>query len=112
MDQGNPDLRHHSLFACSEKTFDLQILLDPLKKEFDLPALFIDSGNARCRKFEVICNEVVIFIIFFIIEFNKTQFSGIFSAGQIPCKTDNIITNYPEFFIPFPMLSEELDLSI
>ena len=45
MHHGNADLRHNNIFACSEKTFDLQILLDPLRKEFDLQVLLTDLRN-------------------------------------------------------------------
>ena len=46
---GDPDLAHHRVFAGSQKRFDLQVLLDPLEKQFDLPAGFINPGNRGRR---------------------------------------------------------------
>ena len=44
---GDPDLSHDCTFAGTDKAFDLQILLDPFKEPFDLPARFVNIGN-RC----------------------------------------------------------------
>ena len=42
MDHCHPNLRHRSVFACAEKAFDFQILLDSFEKEFDLPSLLVN----------------------------------------------------------------------
>ena len=39
---GHPDLSLHSVLAGTVKDFDAEVLLDPLKKQFDLPAGFIE----------------------------------------------------------------------
>jgi hypothetical protein len=43
-DQGGPDLDEHGILRGSVKGLDLQVLLDPLEKEFYLPAAAIKFG--------------------------------------------------------------------
>ena len=57
VDQSDPDLRSDGVFAGSEEALDLEILLDPLEKEFDLPAALVDGGDRRSRQREIIGNE-------------------------------------------------------
>jgi hypothetical protein len=40
-----PDLSEDSILACAKKGFNLQILFNPFKKQFDLPSGFVDCGN-------------------------------------------------------------------
>ena len=35
---GNPDLRLHGILGSTEERFDAQVLFDPSKEEFDVPA--------------------------------------------------------------------------
>ena len=43
-DQGGPDLDEHGILGGPIKSLDLQVLLDPLEKEFNLPAAAIKLG--------------------------------------------------------------------
>lgn len=43
-DQGGPDLNEHGIPASAVEGLDFRILLDPLEKEFDLPAAAIKLG--------------------------------------------------------------------
>ena len=80
MDKRDIDLRHYGVFTGSKEAPDFEILLDPLEEDFDLPALFVNSGNARRRQFEIIGNEAVFFSSRFIPKFNQPQLVGIFSC--------------------------------
>ena len=51
---GNPDLSHHGIFAGAQKRFDLEVLLDPFKKQLYLPALFINGSNGSRGQLEVV----------------------------------------------------------
>jgi hypothetical protein len=44
MNHVHPNLRHDGIGAGAEEAFDLEILFDPLKEEFDLPTLPINLG--------------------------------------------------------------------
>lgn len=54
------DLSHDRVLTGSQECLDLQILLDPLEEQLDLPALLINLGNCLCRPAEVIGNELVV----------------------------------------------------
>lgn len=44
-ENGNPDLRLHSVFAGAEEHLDTQVLLDPFEEQLHLPTLAIQVGN-------------------------------------------------------------------
>ena len=43
-DQSGPDLDEHGILGGAVKGLDLQVLLDPLEKEFNLPAAAVKFG--------------------------------------------------------------------
>src|SRR6266705_5379874 len=45
---GDPDLSLHGILGGTEEGLDAEVLLDPLEKEFDLPATLVERAN-RCR---------------------------------------------------------------
>jgi hypothetical protein len=53
-DQGSPDLDEHSILGSAVKGFDLQVLLDPLEKEFDLPAAAVEFGYLQGRQVQAV----------------------------------------------------------
>ena len=52
---GDPDLALDGVLAGSEKRLDL--LLDPLEEEFDLPARFVKLSDDRCGQDKVVGQE-------------------------------------------------------
>jgi hypothetical protein len=44
-DERNIDLDFDGVFAASEEPFDLEVLLDPLEEQLDLPALLVKRGD-------------------------------------------------------------------
>ena len=44
-DQGGIDLDLHGIFATSEECLDLEVLLDPLEEQFDLPTLLVEFSD-------------------------------------------------------------------
>lgn len=54
---GDPDLRLDGVERVAEEMFDRQVLLDPLEKDFDLPALAINLGDGEGRQVEAIGQE-------------------------------------------------------
>jgi hypothetical protein len=49
-----PNLDMHGVGARAHEGLDLQVLLERLEEEFNLPALLVDRGDGRCRQLEVI----------------------------------------------------------
>lgn len=54
---GNPYLCFDGIGRCAAERFDSQVLLDPLEKQLDLPALFVDIGHCLSGKEEYIGEE-------------------------------------------------------
>ena len=53
----NPDLGAHCVLTGTVKGLDAEVLLDPLEKQLDLPAAFIDGRDCQRGQFEVVCQE-------------------------------------------------------
>ena len=51
----NPDLSLHCVFGCAEKCFDTQVLLDPLEKDFYLPAALVKPSDYQSWQCKVVC---------------------------------------------------------
>ena len=65
---GAPDLRLHGILAVADEALDLQMLLDPLEEQFDLPAALVQSGNGQRRQDGVVGQEHQRFASFQIFE--------------------------------------------
>ena len=52
--QGSPDLDQHGIFRNALECFNFQVLLDPLEKEFDLPAAAVEFGHLQGRKVQAV----------------------------------------------------------
>ncbi len=44
---GNLDLGLDRVLGCTEKCLDSQVLFEPFKEQFDLPAAFVQSSNSQ-----------------------------------------------------------------
>ena len=56
----NPDLGHDSILRGAEKGLDLEVLLDPLKEQLDLPARLVDGRDRGCSQLEIVGQENVL----------------------------------------------------
>ena len=43
--EGDPNLGQHRVACSTEEGLDLQVLLDPLEQQLDLPTFFVNLGN-------------------------------------------------------------------
>lgn len=53
-DDGNMDLDAHRIVALSSERLDLEVLLDPLEEQFDLPPVFVKESDVLGCKVEVV----------------------------------------------------------
>lgn len=53
----DPDLRFHRIRTRAEIMLDPHVALDPLEKQFDVPALFVKHRQRQCRQFHVVGQE-------------------------------------------------------
>src|SRR5580704_12590270 len=56
-DQRRPDLNLHRVLTGADERFDLERLLERLKKQLDLPTLFVDRGDRAGRQLEIVGDE-------------------------------------------------------
>jgi len=68
-----PDLRLHRVLAVADKTFDTQMLLDPLEEQLDLPAALVQCGNRQCGQGCVVGQEHQRLAGFRVFEANASQ---------------------------------------
>ena len=84
--QSYPDLCHDRIHAVADKSLDFGALLDPLEKQLDLPALFVDGCDCGSRPLEVVCNEYKILLRSRIEVVDPSELSCVFFAlntGQV-----------------------------
>ena len=55
----NPNLCKYSILRRPEERLDVQVLLDPLEEQLNLPALPIEFSNSECFNDEVVCQKPV-----------------------------------------------------
>jgi hypothetical protein len=55
--QSGPDLDQDGVGRRSQEGFYFEVLLDPFKEQFDVPASFIDLGDGFGRQLEVVGHE-------------------------------------------------------
>ena len=73
---GDPNLRHYRILGGADETFNLQVLLDPLEEEFDLPAGFVYGRNRRCGELDVVGQEVILITGLSILEADTAKLDG------------------------------------
>ena len=71
--EGDPDLSAYGVGTVSVEVFDSQVLLNPAKEEFDLPAQLVELGNIYRRQGEMIGKEMVMGISVDIKVVDQTQ---------------------------------------
>jgi hypothetical protein len=57
-DQRDIDLDAHSVFTASEKAADLEVLLEPLEQQLDLPSLFVELCDLEGRSLQVVGKQI------------------------------------------------------
>ena len=65
---GRPDLTAHGILAAAIKTAYVQMLFDPFKEQFDLPALAIELGNDGGRQVHLVGQQQEVHLVFGVIK--------------------------------------------
>ena len=71
---GNPDLGLYRIFGSSVEGLDAEMLLDPFEEQFNLPSAFVEFGNAKGRKDEIVGQKNEMLFPFSIEVFYTTEF--------------------------------------
>ena len=69
---GYPDLRVDSIAACAVKGLNVQMLLNPLEENLNLPSFSIQLSNSDCINREVISEEPIYLSVPKVFIYNKS----------------------------------------
>jgi hypothetical protein len=70
-------LSFDGIIRIAKERLNVQVLLNPPEKQFDLPTLFIKLGNAECLEFKVVGQEYQGFASFWVFEPYAAKLFGI-----------------------------------
>ncbi len=82
-----PNLIHDGVFVGADEAFDLQILLESLEEQFNLPALLVEYSNLLRRQLQVVGQKVKPAIIVCVMPLDHTEcepltrFASLFAVG-------------------------------
>ena len=83
---GYPYLRVDSIAGCTVQGLDVQVLLDPLEEDLNLPSFSIQLCNSDCINREVISEESIDFSVYKVLIYNKSEVVWILLRSIKSCK--------------------------
>ncbi len=86
---GDPDLGHDGIAGGAQEALDLQVLLDPLEEQFDLPTGFVDLGDGAGGELEIVGQEIVLDAGFSILAPRRFEWNSPGNLCQITRKIRN-----------------------
>lgn len=89
---GDPDLGADRVLAGSVESLDAQVLLDPIKEEFDLPAPFVYGGDEDGGQFKVVRQKHQPLAGFRIHVTDTAKHVGVGSLSFFGAQADDLIT--------------------
>ena len=78
-------MRLNCILRISPQTLDADVLLDPFKEDFNIPAMAVDEGYFRGREEEVVCDKS--YCAWLVVYYNlskKSELSGDVSITTEP----------------------------
>ncbi len=92
---GYPYLRVDCVHSRAVEGFDVQMLLDPLEEQLNLPSLAIEFGNGYGIQREVVSQEAIDSTVSKVLIDNESEVVGILSAGVKACEPDSLVRDEP-----------------
>ena len=89
-----PYLRLHRFLARIQKTLDTQMLLGPLKEQFDLPAFLVQSRDGQRVQGGIVGQKHQRFASFRVFESDTTQMLGIFLGRVKTVEPNRLVANH------------------
>ena len=96
---GDPDLGLHRVLAGAVKRFDAEVLLDPFKEQLDLPATFVEVGDAQGGQVEVIGEEDEALLGCGVDEADAPEFGWVVALAFGDSQTDDLVAAQPCPFV-------------
>ena len=98
----DPHLRLHGVLGSSEERLDPQVLLDPPEKEFDLPPLLVEQGDALRGKRKIVGQENQFLLVLDVEESDATEFVGVMLGRVDARQHDGLVGTNPSRFVDGP----------
>ena len=92
---GNPDLGLYGIGRLSIEGLDLEMVLDPLEEQFDLPALAVDLGDCGCRQGQMIGQKDEAFVPRLIDETDAAQPLRVSRSGLCTGQPNQLVAAHP-----------------
>lgn len=92
-------LDSYSTFSCPPEGLNLKMLLNPFKKEFHSPTIFIQEGNLQSRYFQVVGQVDKSSVQISCIVDNSAKFFRILLGSVVTCQFYKLIREYAIFIM-------------
>jgi len=90
---GAPDLRLDRVLAVAQKLLDAQVLFDPFKEQFHLPAAFVQRSNGQGRQGRVVGQEDQSLFGCWVPEPDTAQVFGVVFGYVVPVQCNGLIAD-------------------
>ena len=90
--KGCPNLNTKGIFACADKRFHFQVLLEGLEKYFYLPPVFVNCGDCACAEIKVIRQEDYLPQLHFIPNNDASKQMRTFILGFYPGESNKLVS--------------------
>lgn len=87
----HPQLRAQGIGAGAIKYLDAQVLFEPAKEQFNLPALLVELGHRQRRQAKVIGQKHQRTLLLRVVEAHPPQFVGIVLGGVKCLQADDLV---------------------
>ena len=86
-----PNLRFESIETGTDEGLDLEMLLEGLEEEFDLPAISVDTSDGGSPKAKVIGEKPYLPLVLVIPDRHPAQRPGVLQMGLVSGETDDLV---------------------
>ena len=88
---GYPYLRVNSIAGCAVKGLDMQVLLDPLEEDLNLPSFSIQLCNGDCVNREVVREEAIDLSVSKVLIYNNPKIVWVLLRSIKSCESYRLI---------------------
>ena len=99
---GYPYLRVDSITGCAVESLDVEMLLDPLEEDLNLPSVTVEFGNSDGLKREVIGQEPIYHSFPKVLIHNESKRVRILFGRIISCEPNGLVREDAGLWIHFP----------
>ena len=105
---GYPYLRVNSIAGCAVKGLDMQVLLDPLEEDLNLPSFSVQLCNGDCVNREVVREEAIGLSVSKVLIYNKPKIVWVLLRSIKSCELYRLIGNKSCLSVNLSRLSDRV----